>query len=65
MNPASSVIVRMGSENAAWVDDWRGEAVRLLRSVADAIEADRLSPGGSMRLMDSNGNRLGEAIVSK
>ncbi len=64
MEHAHSVVVSLGSADAAWMDDWRGEAVRCLREAADRIEAG-MDVGGHCALLDINGNELGYLSVKR
>lgn len=50
-------------DNAAMADDRSAEVARMLRSVADSIEQDGVPHQDGSRLMDSNGNQVGEVSV--
>ena len=50
-------------DNAAMVDDRSGEVSRMLRSVADSVDAYGVPHQDGNRLMDFNGNQVGEVSV--
>ncbi len=60
-----SVSVVLGSRCQAWEDDWRAEATRNLREVADKIERGTINPGDDFYLRDVNGNTIGCGGVRK
>ena len=49
----------MECDNAAFEDDINAEAARILRRVADDIEARGIAT--PLQLLDANGNSVGEA----
>ena len=56
--------VRIGLENAAFEQDPASETARIIRALADRIEAgDFPAEDEPMSLRDWNGNRVGEAEV--
>lgn len=53
-------------DNAAFEDAQGAECARILRTLAERIEdSDCLSPGVWSTLIDLNGNRVGEAKVTR
>lgn len=57
--------IKMDMDNAAFEDANGYEAARILRKLADKIEGQQLEGSDSFRLMDANGNGVGEAEVIK
>ena len=49
----------MHTDNAAFEDDNPGEIVRILRAVADRIEAAGEAPTHYLTIFDVNGNDVG------
>ncbi len=58
-----AVYFAVGGRDAAWVDDWRAEAVRLLRESADLIERGEIGPNDRKALRDGNGNTVGGLTI--
>ena len=57
--------LEIATDNEAF-DPYPGvEVARILRELSDKIECDRLHVGASYRLSDVNGNRVGEARVTR
>jgi hypothetical protein len=56
-------VMFMLNSDEEWRGGWRSEAVRLLRSIADKIEAGELNPGELEKLKDAGGNFIGTAGV--
>jgi hypothetical protein len=54
-----AVTVSFGGNDAAFVENWRGESVRILRAVADLIEQEMVGPGDQGQVRDTNGNAIG------
>lgn len=54
-------IVHVDTTNAAFAEDPNGELARILRHVAERVEAG--APSGVIR--DTNGNRVGRWTVSE
>jgi hypothetical protein len=53
-------------DRAATADDMRPEVVRILKNLADRVEAGGpIQTDGSYRLIDSNGNTVGYAGVKE
>lgn len=62
------LIVTVNMDNAAFKEASEGaEAARILNHLAEVIEHEGLgmSPGARMPLRDINGNRVGEAKVTR
>ena len=59
--------IQIEMNNAAFADCGNGpEAARILHQLAEDIDVcDRLGAGDSLGLMDINGNRVGEAKVTR
>lgn len=58
--------VRISTDNVAFEEDNLGlEIARILRGVADEIESGVIATGETIRLRDSNGNRVGFATLSE
>lgn len=59
----SKILIDMRTQNAAFEDDFAGEVARILRDLANHVEA--LSPNAmttlAVRLHDINGNAVGHA----
>ena len=50
-------------DNQAMVSDRTGEVCRILRELADRIEENGVPNADGVRLMDSNGQSVGEVSV--
>jgi hypothetical protein len=59
-----TLTITIDCDNAAFTDNVGGEAARILRELADKICDYADLGGGDIRLMDINGNRVGECSVS-
>jgi hypothetical protein len=52
-------------DNAAFEDSKGFEAARILTKLADKMQEHSLEPGDEYPLIDINGNRVGEAKVTR
>jgi len=56
--------IEIQMDNAAFEDGGGVEVANILRELAGRIDGVTLREGNSFRLSDTNGNRVGEAMVA-
>lgn len=63
MHVNSMTIVIDNFDNAAMADDQTGEVCRMLRRLADRIEENGVPNADGVRMLDGNGNSVGNVDV--
>ena len=59
------LVIKVTMDNATFDDYPAGEASRILQEFSRTIRDHAFEPGDSYKLMDYNGNTVGEARVTR